>query len=69
MVYQTTYANYEDDYWMALSLLRKLWPGDNEFPEGDDKEENDKTRADKLNNTWCEGLTIEEWARRAAGLE
>lgn len=56
----TTTATYDADLSAATSLYDEL--ADREgYPEG----EYEKTRNDRLNNAWIEGITVQEWVDRA----
>lgn len=57
----TTEQTYDRDLMAARELLDARIP-EAGFPEG----ERDKAIADALNNTWSEGMTVEEWACAAA---
>ena len=60
----TTAADYDEH----LELAEDLVAESRGLPDGSYAERLDdesKSVGDRLNNTWVEGITIEEWVRRA----
>lgn len=60
----TSTYDYDSDLAAAEALYDTQESRDG-YPAG----EYEKTRADRLNNAWSEGITVEQWVARALGRE